>query len=449
MIRLRLSRTKPDKVFYGWWIILASSAIMVMHSGIWWYGFGVLFKPLANEFHWSRTTVSAVFSLASLERLFLAPFIGLAIDRFGSRVVTLTGILLLSSGYMALSRIDSLVAFSITYALFIGLGTLGTGLAPHAAAASRWFIRRRAQVIGWISAGGGAGRAPGYTSHLSPGPRLRLAHHDRPAGNNDSGGWGTFKHRYKVVENRKTTDSTPDGGTKEEPRNGSRSGEAGLPLTQSQSSIREILKGWSFWLLVLAWCFSAGTRTAVVLHLVPLLTDQGLTAQWVVPAVQLLSFMSVASRFLIPPLADRYDIRYGYILAFLLMAAGLFGLMATTNLAIVYLAVAVLGLGQGSALPLQNAIIAPYFGRERFGTVQGWMASLGSIGGMVGPIMAGAIFDATGSYRLASSPYGSRVSCGICGGSRTAARARAPVTRNPLSTDQNSRPSQSKPTRLA
>ena len=400
MIRLRLSRTKPDKVFYGWWIILASSAIMVMHSGIWWYGFGVLFKPLANEFHWSRTTVSAVFSLASLERLFLAPFIGLAIDRFGSRVVTLTGILLLSSGYMALSRIDSLVAFSITYALFIGLGTLGTGLAPHAAAASRWFIRRRAQVIGWISAGGALGGLL-VTPLIFP---LVLAY-----------GWRTTTVLLGimilvvgvplsiVIRSGKPEDYGlyPDGGTKEEPRNGSRSGEAGLPLTQSQSSIREILKGWSFWLLVLAWCFSAGTRTAVVLHLVPLLTDQGLTAQWVVPAVQLLSFMSVASRFLIPPLADRYDIRYGYILAFLLMAAGLFGLMATTNLAIVYLAVAVLGLGQGSALPLQNAIIAPYFGRERFGTVQGWMASLGSIGGMVGPIMAGAIFDATGSYRLA------------------------------------------------
>ena len=46
-------------------------------------------------------------------------------------------------------------------------------------------------------------------------------------------------------------------------------------------------------------------------------------------------------------------------------------------------------------------MVGAYFGRQRFATVQGWMTSFGSTGGLVGPVIAGVIFDVTGSYRLA------------------------------------------------
>ena len=81
------------------------------------------------------------------------------------------------------------------------------------------------------------------------------------------------------------------------------------------------------------------------------------------------------------------------------MAAGF--LLPTADLPAIYAAVALLGVGQGSIFPLRSAIIGPYFNRVRFDTIQGWMASLGATGGMVGPFVAGAIFETRGSYGLA------------------------------------------------
>ena len=63
MVRpLQITSKLPD-IYYGWWIVGASASILVLHSGIWWYGFGVLFKPIAEEFGWSRAVTSAAFSI--------------------------------------------------------------------------------------------------------------------------------------------------------------------------------------------------------------------------------------------------------------------------------------------------------------------------------------------------------------------------------------------------
>ncbi len=73
------------KVFYGWWIVAASFGIIAYGGGAYWYGFSVFFKPIQNEFGWTRAETSAAFSLASLEGGVQGPIVGPLVDRFGPR----------------------------------------------------------------------------------------------------------------------------------------------------------------------------------------------------------------------------------------------------------------------------------------------------------------------------------------------------------------------------
>src|SRR5262247_1498962 len=79
---------KGSKIFYGWWIVLASGVGLAMCYGpIIVPTFGVFLKPLSQEFGWSRTQISLAFSLGTLGLALAAPFLGWLVDRFGARRV--------------------------------------------------------------------------------------------------------------------------------------------------------------------------------------------------------------------------------------------------------------------------------------------------------------------------------------------------------------------------
>ena len=389
---------KIRETFYGWWIVLACGSIFALHGGLLWYGFGVLLKPIANEFHWSRAATAAAFSIAYVEGIFLAPVTGWAIDRFGPRGLSIGGVLLTVVGLLALPFMNSLTALYVIYALFIGLGSHGTNLTAFAAAVARWFVRRRAFAIGCVATGGALGGVI-----LTP-LILFLV---------DGYGWrataailGLLMFLAGIPLSLvikpgfpETYGLHPDGDPSVKPETlGESSGKSPPPSLSWDYTIHHIWKRWSFWLLTLAWWCSSLTLTSVTVHLVPFLTDKALSVQWVAAAVQVLTVSIVASRFIFPWIADRYDIRYAYAVAFLLMLAGLIFLQFSTPLLLIFLGVSLFGLGQGSIFPLRSAIIGPYFARETFGTVQGWISSFGSTGGLLGPILAGYVFDTTGSY---------------------------------------------------
>ena len=77
------SSKKAGGVFYGWWIVAASFVMFIFCGGTYYYGFTAFFNPMVDEFGWTYTATSLAFSLRSVEMSFLAPIVGLLIDRFG------------------------------------------------------------------------------------------------------------------------------------------------------------------------------------------------------------------------------------------------------------------------------------------------------------------------------------------------------------------------------
>ena len=89
------------KVFYGWWIVLATSLIHFWGAGTFFYSFTAFFNPIANEFGWSYAAISFAASLRSIEGGIASPLIGFAADRYGPRRLLLIGSLLSGFGLCA------------------------------------------------------------------------------------------------------------------------------------------------------------------------------------------------------------------------------------------------------------------------------------------------------------------------------------------------------------
>ncbi len=56
------------RFFYGWWIVFAAAAINLLTGATFFYGFGVFFTPILNEFGWTNTQVALAMSLIPRKR---------------------------------------------------------------------------------------------------------------------------------------------------------------------------------------------------------------------------------------------------------------------------------------------------------------------------------------------------------------------------------------------
>ena len=143
---------KPKKVFYGWWILLAGLISNMLSGGMYTYGFSAFFLPICNEFGWSRAVMSAPIGLSRLEGSLLGPVAGYLVDKFGPRKLMFIGVILVGTGFVFLSRMQSLPMFYLSFIFFKGLGSGLVGVAIMVAVVN-WFKKRRALGLG-ITQGG-------------------------------------------------------------------------------------------------------------------------------------------------------------------------------------------------------------------------------------------------------------------------------------------------------
>src|SRR3954451_5813508 len=124
-----LAMTTPqtsNKIFYGWWIVLVAAVGLSMSYGpIVTFTFGVFFKPLSQEFGWTRAQVSLAFSLSLLVISFASPFVGRLVDRFGARRVIVPSVLLFGLALISFSLLSANLWH--LYAIYLVLGIVGGG----------------------------------------------------------------------------------------------------------------------------------------------------------------------------------------------------------------------------------------------------------------------------------------------------------------------------------
>ena len=377
--------------FYGWKLVGLSFFILTLSSLVSFQGTGTFVVALERHFGWSRTVLSGAFALTRVQGAALGPIEGVLIDKFGPSRMVMAGFLVMGTGFVLFSLVQTAWHFYVAFVV-ISLGAGLGGWLAMIAAVNNWFIKHRALAL---SIGMSGTHVAGLLvpilalniesigfARVALGTGLLLIAIAIPAG--------------LVVRNRpEEYGMVPDGEHQPtETEDGVE--EAGDP--EPAFTAREALRTRAFWCIAIAHIASAVPIVTLSIHLVPKLTDIGLSLSMAGVVVATYTIVALPVQFLSGYLGDRFP-KPPLIFFFLsLQAIALVVIAVTTNVAGAFLFAALFGVAFGGRMPLLFSIRGEYFGRKSFATIMG-MSQLPSNFMMIGaPLFAGYMFDTTGSY---------------------------------------------------
>src|SRR6185436_19140119 len=99
------------RIFYGWKMVAAGSALQFLQASLMTQSFGAYVAVLQAERGWSKTALSGAAALQQMETALIGPLIGWFMDRFGPQGIIRVGIVMFGVGLMILSYTDTLAAF--------------------------------------------------------------------------------------------------------------------------------------------------------------------------------------------------------------------------------------------------------------------------------------------------------------------------------------------------
>ncbi len=386
---------KPHKVFYGWWVAGAALLISLYTGGVIFFGFTAVFEPIANEFDWSYAQISFAASLRGLEMGFLAPVVGLLVDKWGPRKLMFGGIFVGGLGLILLSRVTSIGMFYGAFVMIaIGMSTCsGTVLIT---AVVNWF-RRRVGIATGIAVSGFAlgGLLVPLVTTLIDTFEWRMVMVTLGLGM-----WGIALPLSLLVRHKpEQYGYLPDGDTIS-----TAVVDEGLTAVQSEEvniGAKEALKSSAFWHIALGLMYHMLVVSAVVTHVMPYLSSIGVTRAASSLVASAIPLVSIGGRLSFGGLSDRFDKRWLAAGCFALMALGLFlfGTITSGGIWLLVPFIILFGTGWGGSVTTRVNLIREYFGRHRFGTMHGFTVGVMMVGNITGAPLAGWIFDKWGSYQ--------------------------------------------------
>ena len=399
-------------MFYGWWIVIAGGLGMSITAGINFHGFGNFIIPLTNEFGWNRTTISGLFSLARMESGLLGPLEGWLVDRVGPRRLMIVGIPLMGIGYILMSRVNSLAAFFFVYIFAITLGNSLGMSTPMAASVANWFNRKRGLAFGIMWSGVGLG------GFFVPAVGWLIAAYNWRIASIVIGVFiivmgipiaALMRHRPEPYG------YMPDG---EEPDTDDETGEVRRrqqPDLSQDFTAREALMTSSFWYLTLSIAARSLVSGGVGLHLVPYFVDLGASDVFAATLAGAVGVLSIPGRFGLSAVSDYLNRRYVMAVSLFLMTIAIVFMARATSVTQVLPFLVLYAAAQGGISVIPQSLIAEYFGRRAYATIQGFRGTIQMIGIIIGPLVSGYVFDTTGSYEWAFMGFGaaSLVSLGL------------------------------------
>jgi MFS family permease len=375
-------------VFRGWTVVGGAFLVLFVAYGAQ-YSFGVFFSALLEEFHWSRASLSGAFSLyAVLYCVFGFPA-GRLTDLWGPRVVIAAGGLFLGAAYAGMALVSELWQPYVLYGLVAALG-MGTAYVPCNTTVVKWFVARRGLAVGIASSGGSMG-----TFVLPPIAQALVS----------ALGWRTayivFGVAAFVVLNLVAHAMRRDPESLGLHPDGAEAPPAVTGIEETPWPLRRALRSRAFWMVGATFTATWIPVFIPLVHIVPFTRDLGyspLTGAWVVST---LGIGAVAGRLVMGGVSDRIGRKPAVAIAMALQAIAFLGFLAAgRGLPVLFATALVFGYSYGAISTLFPAVVGDLFGRSQAGALVGFLfAVAGAMAGW-GPLIAGAIYDATGGYAL-------------------------------------------------
>lgn len=379
---------QPGTYFYGYTIIAVSFFIQAV---VWGTGnsFGIFFDPLLSEFGWLRGTLSGAASLCFLVHGITSILVGNLNDRFGPRLIMTVCGFFLGLGFFLMSRVHTVWQLYLFYGLVVGIGLSGTDVVPLSTLA-RWFERKRGMMSGIIKVGTGVGMLvmPIFMTWLL----------------NDRGWRDTFAilgliilsavvvlaqflvrdpaGKAQCIDNRKEID-----------RGRSDAAEAGLSL-QAALRTRQFKTICAVYFIILVCAFT------VVIHIVQHAIDRGIAAGPAAGILAAVGGVSIAGRFVMGTAGDRIGDKAALAICLMILLMALGWLQLADRLWMFYAFAVLYGFAHGGFFALNSPLTARLFGTRAHGMLLGIIIFCSTVGGAIGPLAAGFLFDVTRSYKL-------------------------------------------------
>jgi len=361
---------------YAWVVVWAAFTCLAVIFGTA-YSFAALFESFAAEFAAQRADIALVFGLSGLLYFTLGIAGGMLADRFGPRVVCVAGMVCISAGLLATSLAQSMSTVYLAYGVGLGVG-IALVYTPSIGCVPPWFTRRRGLAAGIASAGIGAG-----TLIV---PLLATA----------AIAWLQWRDALRVLALlvlllgvgaawllRRAPVTVPGAGA-----------------AMRGASLREALHDRRFWWLYLVTLSGGPTMFIPFAHVSAAARDMGVADAQAVALVGMIGIGSLIGRFAIGAMADRL----GRTTTLVLMLASMgisyllwFGAGGYTALLVFALW---FGLSYGGIVSMLPALCMDMFGGRAVAGIIGSLYSGAALGNLLGPVVAGAVFDQTGDYTV-------------------------------------------------
>ena len=359
--------------------IVASAFIIqaVVIGGM--FAYGVFFKVLETELGWSRTLLAGSSSLAFLVMGVFAMLGGRLNDRFGPRWVLSVSGLCFGLGYALMYYLSAPWQLFVLYGGLIGLG-LSTHDVVTLSTVARWFQRRRGMMTGVVKVGTACGQI------IIPLAATALI---------AAFGWRTAclllgcvsgLILILVAQGLRRAPSNPTTSVKPD--------ESGWTLAEAKRSQQ-------FWTLCAAQFMFFPSLVTIPVHIVAHGMDMGMAAASAAAVLSSIGAVSIAGRLFIGTAIDRIGGRRGLLVCFSLLLLSLLWLRSADVPWMLFAFAAIYGFAHGGFFTVVSPTVAEFFGMAAHGAIFGVVLFFGTIGGAFGPLLAGRVFDTTGSYDLA------------------------------------------------
>lgn len=343
--------------------------------------FGLYVKPIASEFGWSRTDVTAIYSLVTIMGALGTPLLGFMLDRGGSRPVIVASSIALPAALMVVPVLPPSYAAFLAAGILLGLISIIASPTAYVSLLPQWFSSRLGMAVALAMFGSGLGQFVLTSLH----GRLLEQLPWRTA-------WSVVAALVALVGILTAVTTARDRpGVLAARRAGRGDQLPGAPLTVA-------LRSRLFWTASISFLLVQLVTSAMLTHLAPLLTDRGVEVGRAAGLIGTIGLFSLAGRALSGAVLDRYGVGPLGLAIFPLQGAGCLLIASGADGGLMVLAAGGIGLAYGVEADMLPWLLRREFGLRCFGRLYGMAFGAVQFGGVVGPLVMAVSFDRLGGY---------------------------------------------------
>ncbi|MFC2039017.1 MFS transporter [Chloroflexota bacterium] len=381
-------KTGKPKIFYGYIIVAASFLIMVVMHGAY-NTFGIFFTSLETEFGITRAVLSGAQSFAFVIMGISSIIAGILADRLGPRRVLTACAILFGAGFLLLSQAGSVWQLYLIFVL-IGIGLSAPDIVPLTTVV-RWFVRKRGTMSGIMKVGTGTGMTimplvasvlianlEWRTSYIVIGAAILIL---------------VIPLAQLMRRDPREMGLLPDNEIKPVSKD--------LPVVEPGLTLREAFRTRQLWMVCGYQVMTVACGITLLTHIAPHAQGLGVPVTVAAGLVSVIGGFSIAGRLVMGFSGDKIGQKWATVICFVILIIALTWLQFSSKLWMLYVFAAIYGFNHGGFFALISPMVASLFGTRSHGTLLGIVIFCGTIGGSINLVVAGHIFDITGTYQIA------------------------------------------------